>query len=189
MKKLFLLLFAAAGMGVQAQMPASFPALLRAEQDSIITWRRWFHQHPELSNREVNTGAKIAALLQSWGLEVQTGLAGHGVKAVLKGGKPGAVIAFRADIDGLPVTEPAGLPFASHETASYNGQTTGVMHACGHDAHIAMLLGTAKILSKLRKDLPGTVVFIFQPAEEGPPPGETGGASQVVAKARWISRK
>lgn len=182
MKKLFLLLFAAAGIGAQAQMPASFPTLLKAEKDSIIAWRRWFHQHPELSNREVNTGARIAALLQQWGLEVQTGIAGHGVKAVLKGGKPGAVIAFRADIDGLPVTEPAGLPYASHETASFNGQTTGVMHACGHDAHIAMLLGTARILSKLRKDLPGTIVFIFQPAEEGPPPGEAGGASLVVAE-------
>lgn len=182
MKKLLLLLFAAAGMGAEAQMPASFSTLLQAEKDSVIAWRRWFHQHPELSNRESHTGARIAGMLRSWGLEVQTGIAGHGVKAVLKGGRPGAVIAFRADIDGLPVTEPGGLPYASRESASFNGQTTGVMHACGHDAHIAMLLGTARILSKLRKEMPGTVVFIFQPAEEGPPPGEAGGASLVVAE-------
>ncbi|GCC50939.1 amidohydrolase [Chryseotalea sanaruensis] len=146
----------------------------------MIEWRRHIHQYPELSNREVKTGEKIAAHLKSLGIEVQTGVAHTGVVGILKGGKPGPVIALRADMDALPVTERNSLPFASKERTTFNGQETGVMHACGHDTHVAMLMATAEILAQNKSELRGTVKFIFQPAEEGAPAGEEGGASLMV---------
>lgn len=149
-------------------------------EQKMIEWRRNIHQYPELSNREVKTGEKIAAHLKSLGIEVQTGVAHTGVVGILKGGKPGPVIALRADMDALPVTERNSLPFASKERTTFNGQETGVMHACGHDTHVAMLMATAEILSQNKSELKGTVKFIFQPAEEGAPAGEEGGAKLMV---------
>ncbi len=146
----------------------------------VVEWRRYFHQNPELSNREYKTSAFVAEHLKSLGLEVKTGIAKTGVVAILKGGKPGPVIALRADMDALPIVERVNLPFASKETDTFNKQTVGVMHACGHDAHMAILLGTAEVLSKMKEDVPGTVVFLFQPAEEGAPEGEEGGASLMI---------
>ena len=144
-------------------------------------WRRDFHEHPELSNRETRTAGIIAAELKKLGYEVRTGIAHTGVTGVLKGGKPGPKLAIRADMDALPVTEQVDLPFASKAKSEYLGKTVGVMHACGHDAHTAMLLGLAKIFAGMKKDLPGEIMLIFQPAEEGAPPGEPGGASLMVA--------
>ncbi|WP_299985108.1 amidohydrolase [uncultured Pontibacter sp.] len=149
-------------------------------EPKVIEWRRDFHQYPELGNRETKTAEKIAAHLRKLGMEVQTGVAHTGVVGILKGGKPGPVVALRADIDGLPVTERVDLPFASKERSTYNGQEVGVMHACGHDTHIAMLMGAAEILAGMKNDLKGTVKFIFQPAEEGSPIGEEGGAALMV---------
>ncbi len=146
----------------------------------LIEWRRYLHQHPELSNREYKTAEYVAAHLKMLGLEVQTGIAKTGVVAILRGGKPGPVVALRADMDALPVLERADLPFKSTVTAEYLGQTVPVMHACGHDSHVAMLMGTAEVLSAMKKDVPGTVKFIFQPAEEGPPGDEEGGAPLMV---------
>lgn len=148
----------------------------------VIDWRRDIHQHPELSNREVRTAAKVAEHLRGLGIEVTTGIAHTGVVGVLRGGRPGPVVALRADMDALPVTERVDLPFASRETATYDGQTVGVMHACGHDAHVAILMGVAEVLAELRDELPGTVKLIFQPAEEGAPEGEEGGAEMMVAE-------
>jgi amidohydrolase len=148
----------------------------------VIAWRRDFHQHPELGNREVRTSGIVADHLRSLGLEVRTGVAKTGVVGVLRGGKPGPVVALRADMDALPVTEETDLPFKSTVTTDYNGRQVGVMHACGHDAHTAILMGTATVLAGMKADLPGTVVFIFQPAEEGAPAGEEGGAEVMVAQ-------
>ena len=149
-------------------------------EPKVIDWRRDFHQNPELSNREFNTAEKIASHLKSLGIEVQTGVAKTGVVGILKGNKNGKVIALRADIDALPVTERNDLPFKSTVTSEFLGQEVGVMHACGHDTHTAILMGVAEILSKNRDKIKGTVKFIFQPAEEGPPPGEEGGALLMV---------
>ena len=149
------------------------------EQD-VIKWRRHFHQNPELSNREFKTAKTIAKYLNELGLEVQTGIAKTGVVAVLDSGRPGPVVALRADIDGLPITESTALPFASKVKSTYNGAEVGVMHACGHDTHIAMLMGAAKILTTMKDKLNGKVKFIFQPAEEGAPRGEVGGAEIMV---------
>lgn len=146
----------------------------------VIEWRRYIHQHPELSNREVNTAKLIADELRRLGIEVRTGIAKTGVVGILKGAQPGPVIGLRADMDALPVTERVDVPFKSTVTSEYNGQTVGVMHACGHDSHVAMLLGTANVLAGMKDKIKGTVVFIFQPAEEGPPAGETGGAPDMV---------
>ena len=146
----------------------------------VIAWRRDIHQHPELSNREVRTSALVAKQLHSLGLEVRTGIAHTGVVAILKGGKPGPKLAIRADMDALPVTEDDDLPFKSTVRAQYNGKEVGVMHACGHDGHTAMLLGIATAMTGMRKDLPGEVMFIFQPAEEGAPAGEEGGATLML---------
>jgi amidohydrolase len=134
----------------------------------VVTWRRDFHQHPELGLQEVRTAKVIAEHLRSLGMEVQTGVAGTGVVGTLKGSKPGRVVALRSDMDGLPVTEQGDLPFKSTQKAVFNGQEVGVMHACGHDNHMAILLGAATVLARMQNDLPGTVKFIFQPAEEGP---------------------
>ncbi len=160
-------------------LPANYDQLIKDETPKVVEWRRYFHQNPELSNREVKTGKKIEEYLKQLGIETKRS-ALTGVVGILKGGKPGPVVALRADIDGLPVTERNALAFKSNATAEYNGQTVGVMHACGHDSHIAMLLGTAEVLSKMKNDLPGTVVFLFQPAEEGPPGTEEGGAPLMV---------
>ncbi len=146
----------------------------------VIQWRRHIHQHPELSNREFNTSKLVAEQLRSLGFEVRTGIAKTGVVGILKGGQPGPVVALRADMDALPVSERVEVPFKSVEKAEYNGQRGGVMHACGHDSHVAMLLGTAEVLAGMKDRIRGTVVFIFQPAEEGPPEGEDGGAEVMV---------
>ncbi len=151
-----------------------------AIEQKVIEWRRYFHENPELSNREFKTAEKIAEHLKSLGLEVQTGIAHTGVVAILKGAKKGPVVGLRADIDALPVTERNDLPFKSEVVTEYNGQETGVMHACGHDTHIAIMMGVAEVLSGMKNDLAGTVKFIFQPAEEGVPPGERGGAKMMV---------
>jgi amidohydrolase len=163
-----------------AQNEASIDKNINDILPKVIEWRRDFHQHPELSNREFRTSTIIAAYLRSLGLEVRTGIAKTGVVGILQGGKPGPVIALRADMDALPVTERVDLPFKSVVTDTFNGKTVGVMHACGHDSHVAMLMGTASVLSKMKKDVPGTVVFIFQPAEEGPPNEEEGGAPLII---------
>lgn len=149
-------------------------------EDKVIEWRRDFHQNPELSNREFKTAEKIAAHLKSLGMEVQTGVAHTGVVGVLKGKKPGKVLALRADIDGLPVPERADLPFKSNAKGEFRGEEVPVMHACGHDTHIAILMGVAEIMSKNTDKIKGTIKFIFQPAEEGAPPGEEGGAKLMV---------
>lgn len=161
-------------------LTANVEAGLKAETPSIIAWRRDLHQNPELSNREFRTSKIVAEHLRKLGLTVETGIAHTGVVALLKGGKPGPTIALRADMDALPVTEQVDLPFRSHATAQYRGETVGVMHACGHDSHTAILMGVAEVLTKLRADLPGQVLFIFQPSEEGAPAGEEGGASLML---------
>jgi len=165
---------------VNAKLQTKIEQMATAIEPRMIEWRRDIHQHPELGNREFKTAAKIAEHLKSLGIEVQTGVAHTGVVGILKGGKPGPVIALRADMDGLPVTERNSLPFASKEKTVFNGQETGVMHACGHDTHVAVLMATAEILSKNKSELKGTVKFIFQPSEEGPPAGEEGGAYLMV---------
>ncbi len=157
--------------------------------EQVIQWRRWFHQHPELSNREFNTAEYVARELSNMGLDVSTGIAKTGVVALLKGGKPGKTVALRADMDGLPVSEQTGLEFASTVKAQYDGKQVGVMHACGHDAHMAILLGVAKTLSAMREDISGNVLFIFQPAEEGAPEGEEGGAELMLAEGLFEQYK
>jgi len=159
-----------------------------AVQPQVVEWRRWFHQNPELSNREFNTSAKIAEILRGMGLEPQTGIAHTGVVAFIEGGLPGPLVAIRTDIDGLPVEEQTGLPYASTARSEYNGLDVGVMHACGHDAHMAMVLGAAKILNDMKADLNGSVLLIFQPAEEGPPVGEDGGASMMLDEGIFEER-
>jgi len=149
-------------------------------EKKVVEWRRHFHQNPELSNREFKTANKIAKHLKSLGIEVQTGVAKTGVVGLLKGNKPGKVLALRADIDALPVTERNDLSYKSNVVSEFLGTKTGVMHACGHDTHIAILMGVAEVLSKNKDKFNGTVKFIFQPAEEGPPPGEKGGASLMI---------
>ena len=149
-------------------------------EEKVIEWRHHFHQYPELSNREFKTAEVIAAHLTDLGMEVQTGIAITGVVGVLKGDQPGKVVALRADIDALPVTERNDLPFRSNEKDNFLGVETGVMHACGHDTHTAILMGVAEVLSKHKDKIHGTVKFIFQPAEEGPPPGEAGGAKLMI---------
>jgi amidohydrolase len=175
---LYLSLFLTTAATAQ-NLPANYDQLIKDETPKVVEWRRYFHQNPELSNREYKTGKKIEEYLKQLGIETKRS-AITGVVGILKGGKPGPVVALRADIDGLPVTERNALAFKSNATGEYNGQTVGIMHACGHDSHIAMLLGTAEVLSKMKNDLPGTVVFLFQPAEEGPPGTEEGGAPLMV---------
>ncbi len=151
-----------------------------AIKQQLTEWRRHLHQHPELGNREYKTAAYITEQLKGLGLEIQNGVAKTGVVAILKGSKPGPVIALRADMDALPVKERVNIPYASTDSSLYGGIKVPVMHACGHDAHVAMLIGTAKVLSAMKKDIAGTIKFIFQPAEEGPPEGEEGGAALMV---------
>jgi amidohydrolase len=184
MKKILLYLLLLAAQQTFAQVNPKLQTKLDQQakevESKVIDWRRHLHQNPELSNRETKTAAYIEAHLKSLGLKVQTGVAVTGVVALLETGKPGPVIALRADMDALPVTERNSLPFASKVKATFNGQETGVMHACGHDTHVAMLMGVAEVLSKNKADLKGTIKFIFQPAEEGAPVGEEGGASLMV---------
>jgi amidohydrolase len=173
-----------------AQAASQQPDLeaLRAEIDElvaeitpqVVNWRRDLHQHPELGNREFRTARVIAEHLRALGMEVRTEVAHTGVVGVLRGGLPGPVVALRADMDALPVTELVDLPFASKATAEYGGTEVGVMHACGHDNHMSILMGAAEVLARMRERLPGTVKFIFQPAEEGSPAGEEGGARLMV---------
>jgi amidohydrolase len=179
----------AAGFAQAQVTPERLDRLAAEAQPQVVEWRRWFHQNPELSNREFNTSARIAGILVEMGLEPRTGIAGTGVVAIIEGGKPGPLVALRSDMDGLPVTEQTGLPFASTARSEYNGQEVGVMHACGHDAHMSMLLGAASVLNSVREDLAGSVMLIFQPAEEGPPAGEKGGASLMLEEGLWDERK
>jgi amidohydrolase len=164
----------------QKSTTAAVEAAAKKLEPKTIAWRRDIHEHPELGNREVRTAKVIADHLRSLGIDVKEGVAKTGVVGILKGGKLGPVIALRADIDGLPVTERAPIPFASKVKTAYNGQETGVMHACGHDTHIAMLMSAAEILAGMKAELEGTIKFIFQPAEEGPPAGEEGGAALMI---------
>ncbi len=162
------------------ELPKNYTQLVKEVEPQLISWRRHFHENPELSNRETNTGKYISDYLKTLGLEVQYPVAKTGVVAVLKGGKPGPVVALRADIDALPVTERTPIPFASKVITDFAGQKVGVSHACGHDAHISILMATAKVLTAMKKDVPGTVVFLFQPAEEGAPGNEEGGAPLMI---------
>jgi amidohydrolase len=148
----------------------------------MIAWRRDFHEHPELSYEEVRTARVVAAHLRSLRMEVRTGIAQTGVVGVLRGGRPGPVIALRADMDALPVTEEGDLPFRSRARGHYNGQEVGIMHACGHDTHVAVLMAAATVLASRRAELAGTVIFVFQPSEEGAPPGGMGGARRMLAE-------
>ena len=148
--------------------------------DKVIEWRHDIHQNPELSNREFRTAKKVEAHLRSLGIKVETKIAYTGVVGLIEGGLPGPTIALRADMDGLPVIEKTGLPFASKKMTEYLGQSVGVMHACGHDAHVAILMGVAEFLAKNKDQLKGNVMLIFQPAEEGPPEGENGGAKMML---------
>ena len=171
-----LLLFGSFAMAQSSGLEKDYSAI----ESKVVEWRREIHQNPELSNREFKTAEKIAKHLKSLGIEVQTGVAHTGVVGVLKGGQDGKVVALRADIDALPVMERNDLPFKSNVTSEFLGEKVGVMHACGHDTHTAILMGVAEILSKNKDKIKGTVKFIFQPAEEGPPPGEEGGALLMV---------
>lgn len=177
---ILLLAFCSAHAQMSKKLQSRVDQMANEIEPKIIEWRRHFHQNPELSNREFKTSEKVAEHLRSLGIAVTTGVAHTGVVGLLKGAKPGPVIALRADMDALPVTERNDLPYRSAVTATFNGMETGVMHACGHDAHVAILMGVAEILSKHKADLRGTVKFIFQPAEEGPPAGEEGGAELMV---------
>jgi amidohydrolase len=182
MRKLFIAVLLVSTFTSNAQeLPKNYNNLIKEVEPQLIQWRRHFHENPELSNREFNTGKYIAEFLKTLpNVEVRYPVAKTGVVAVLKGGKPGPVVALRADIDALPVFERTPIPFASKVTSEYNGQKVSVSHACGHDSHTAMLMATAKVLSALQKDVPGTVVFLFQPAEEGTPGTEEGGAPLMI---------
>jgi amidohydrolase len=182
MKKILLSTALFAPLFLFAQSSLKIEAAKRADEltEKVITWRRDFHQHPELGNLETRTAGIVADHLKKLGIEVKTGVAKTGVVGILVGGKPGPVVALRADMDALPVTERVPLPFASKVKTTYNGQEVGVMHACGHDSHVAMLMGVAEVLAGMKKNLAGTVKFIFQPAEEGVPVGEEGGAELMV---------
>ena len=174
------LLAAGAAMAADRPSDAEISALVAKYSGAAVAERQDMHKNPELSNRETRTGELVAKRLKALGIEVQTGVAHTGVVGILKGGKPGRTIAIRADMDGLPVTEQTDYPFKSTVRSTYLGQDVGVMHACGHDVHTAALLGTATILADVREELPGTVMFLFQPAEEGVPTGERGGARMMV---------
>ncbi len=165
---------------IDSALAAAIDRAAASVETRVIGWRRDIHQNPELGNREARTSSLVAEHLKRLGLEVRTGVAHTGVVGLLKGGRPGPVVALRADMDALPVTEDVDLPFRSRARTTFNGQEVGVMHACGHDAHTAILMGTAEVLASVRDRLPGTVKLIFQPAEEGPPAGEEGGADLMI---------
>lgn len=176
------LLVAPASAQTAAPFSASVESSIQSVLPRMIAWRRDFHEHPELSYEEVRTARVVAAHLRSLRLEVRTGVAQTGVVGVLRGGRPGPVIALRADMDALPVTEEGDLPFRSHARGRYNGQDVGIMHACGHDTHVAVLMAAATVLASQRQNLAGTVIFVFQPSEEGAPPGGLGGARRMLAE-------
>ena len=197
MKRLSVLLASClllSGPSIAATESASLSAsasenLAKNVQPQVVKWRRHFHQHPELSNEEFNTGKTVAKALEDMGIKVETGIAGAGLTGFLQGSKPGPTVALRADMDGLPVVEQTDLPFASKTQGKYRGKDVGVMHACGHDAHMAILLGVAKSLSDIKNDLAGNVLFIFQPAEEGLPAGEVGGAELMLKEGLFEKHK
>jgi len=182
MKKLLLLVIALISIGISFGQTNDNKIINLSEEieDKVIQWRRHIHENPELSNREFKTAKYIENHLRSLGISVQTEVAITGVVGILKGDKPGKVVALRADMDALPVTERNNLPFKSTVTSTYNNKSTGVMHACGHDSHVAILMGVAEVLSQMKNEIHGTVKFIFQPAEEGAPKGEEGGAELMV---------
>jgi len=180
MRSSALLIVCALPMLADSDLHSDIDAGAQDVEEQVIAWRRDIHRNPELSNREHRTAALVAKHLRSLGIDVTTGVAHTGVVGLLKGGKPGPVVALRADMDALPVVEQTGLPYASTVKAEYLGQEVGVMHACGHDNHVAILMGAATVLAGIREALPGTVKLIFQPAEEGPPPGEEGGAALMI---------
>lgn len=182
MKRIILLSAVVASLHTQGQKNgySAVDAAVAKIEPKTVAWRRDIHQHPELGNREFRTAKLIAEHLRSLSIEVKEGVAKTGVVGILRGGKPGPVIGLRADMDALPVTERVPLPFASKVKTTFNGQEVGVMHACGHDTHVAMLMSAAEILAGMKNELSGTVKFIFQPAEEGPPIGEEGGAPLMV---------
>lgn len=166
-------------LAAQSPLSAELDRRITAVMPKVVTWRRDIHEHPELSGEEVRTARLVAEHLRALGMEVRTNVGGHGVVGILRGGRPGRVVALRADMDGLPVTEQVDVPFRSRVRAQYNGQEVGVMHACGHDNHVSVLMGAAEALAGIKAQLPGTVVFIFQPAEEGHPEGG-GGAERMI---------
>lgn len=172
-----------------AAAPADITLNVPGLEEQVIQWRRHFHEYPELSNREFNTSAKIAAELKDMGLNVRTGIAHTGVVAMLEGAKPGPLVALRADMDALPVVEQVDLPFKSVQKGEYRGSEVGVMHACGHDMHMAILLGAARTLTAARAELAGSVMFIFQPAEESAPEGEEGGAELMLKEGIFDKTK
>ncbi|MBM4220151.1 MAG: amidohydrolase [Gammaproteobacteria bacterium] len=174
-------LLLAAAQGSSANVTGDeLDAAAAALQSRVIVWRRDFHLHPELGNREIRTSARVAEHLRELGLEVRTGMAHTGVVAVVEGALPGPTLLLRADMDALPITEKTDVPFRSTATGEFRGQTVGVMHACGHDAHTAILMGVAEALVRFRDRLPGRVLLVFQPAEEGAPEGERGGAPLML---------
>ncbi|HEY5558665.1 MAG TPA: amidohydrolase [Steroidobacteraceae bacterium] len=177
---LIALWLAAMGVARAEITPVELNAAAASLESRVIEWRRDFHSHPELANREFRTSARVAEHLRGLGLEVRTGMAHTGVVATLRGGLPGPTILLRADMDALPVTERTDVPFRSTATGEFRGRTVGVMHACGHDAHTAILMGAAQVLAGLRERLPGTIMLVFQPAEEGVPEGERGGAPLML---------
>jgi len=182
--------FAAAPLGAQTSaLHAEIDRITASVTPKVVAWRRDIHEHPELSGQEVRTAALVAKHLRSLGMEVREGVGGTGVVGVLKGGRPGRVVALRADMDALPVTEQVDLPFKSKVRAQYNGQEVGVMHACGHDNHVAILMGAAEVLSGMKARMPGTVVFIFQPAEEGGHPKGGGGAQWMLVDGAFDDPK
>jgi len=182
------LLLTITNVGFTQNNASNLDQLIKEENTKVISWRRYFHENPELGNREFNTSKKIEEALKSFGISTRI-VAKTGVVGILKGGKPGPVVALRADIDALPVEERNSLAFASKAKTEYNGSNVSVMHACGHDSHIAMLLGAAEVLSKIKNDINGTVVFLFQPAEEGPPEGEEGGAALMIKEGAMDNPK
>tara|TARA_B100001123_G_scaffold341426_1_gene387174 strand:- start:13612 stop:14925 length:1314 start_codon:yes stop_codon:yes gene_type:complete len=183
------LLFSAFALSSTDRLEGKLERNLDSLMEKVIEWRHDIHEYPELSNREYRTAEKVAKHLESLGMEVKTGIAHTGVVGILKGDKPGPMVALRADMDALPVTEMTGLPFASKVRDKFNGLDVGVMHACGHDAHVAILMGVAEFLTSIKNDLAGSVMFIFQPAEEGPPVGEEGGAQLMLKEGIWKDKK
>ena len=186
-----LLIFLCCSTVLTAQTdPAAIATAAEAIDGKVIEWRRHVHENPELSNREFETAKFIESKLREIGIEeIKTGIAHTGVVGVLRGGQPGGVIALRADIDALPVTETTDVPFASTAKGEYKGEEVGVMHACGHDTHVAMLLGAAEVLKARQSEIPGTILFVFQPAEEGAPVGEEGGAELMLKEGLFDDYK
>lgn len=187
-------LLASSAQGDTASVEADIRKRAAAVEEKVIAWRRDIHQHPELGHQEQRTAQLVADHLRKLGLEVRTGIAGTGVVGILKGGRPGRTVALRADMDALPVKEPEGLPFASKAKQSYLGKESDLMHACGHDTHVAMLMGTAEVLSGMKDQLRGTVMFIFQPSEEGPSEftpasGKSWGAKRMLQEGAFKDPK